>query len=380
MTYPTKGHPTEGLVVPAVGQQPYLRPVILDTIRDNELLVEIHATGIRHTDIACIDGKLPAEFPCVLGHEGAGVVLQTGMGITDVNVGDKVILSYSFCANCAQCLSGHPAYCYNLIAQNFGGKRPDGSRTMHLPRDETEVFANFFGQSSFCRVALVTRACVVRVAPDTPLAIFAPLGCGVQTGAGAVLNTLNVRAGSSVAVFGVGAVGLSAIMAARLRDARLVIAVDLDSSRLEMARELGANHVLLGRSKEDVLQRIQEICAPSNGVEFAVDCSGATSVIETMLDSLATRGRAASVRAPPPGKRAGVEVFSHLTLGREYVGCHQGSSVAEEMIPYLIEQHRKGRFPVQKLITRYQVENYQQAFHDLKLGHTIKAVLQWRDD
>ncbi|OGM49495.1 alcohol dehydrogenase [Aspergillus bombycis] len=368
---------TEALVVSAVGNEPRLSPVILDTLRDDELLVEMHATGICHTDVACMEGKLPTGFPCVLGHEGAGVVLRTGKGVKDVSEGDKVILSYNFCTGCQQCLCGQPAYCDNLVAQNFGGKRPDGSRTIRLPNSEQEVFANFFGQSSFCRVALVNRASVARVAADTPLDIFAPLGCGVQTGAGAVLNTLNVQEGTSVAVFGVGAVGQSAIMAARLRGASIIIAVDLEDSRLEMARELGATHTLLGST--NVSQQISAICAPSNGVEFAVDCSGVTQVIETMLDSLATRGRAASVGSPAPGKRAGVDVFAHLTLGREYVGCHQGSSVAEQMIPYLIDQHKQGKFPVEKLITYYPVEHYQQAFRDLKHGRAIKAVLRWKE-
>ncbi|KAL3450255.1 chaperonin 10-like protein [Aspergillus insuetus] len=372
---------TEALVVPAVGTDPGFAPVILDSVRDDELLVEIHATGICHTDIACIEGKLPAEFPCVLGHEGAGVVLQIGDGVQGIRQGDKVLLSYNFCSTCRQCRAGEPAYCENLVAQNFGGRRADGSRTMRLAGDEaTHVFANFFGQSSLSRVALVNRASVVRVAPDTPLHMFAPLGCGVQTGAGAVLNTLNVQEGSSVAVFGVGAVGLSAIMAARLRNARIIIAVDLESSRLEMAHELGATHTLIGGSDGDVRQRIRDICAPTNGAEFAVDCSGATQVIEVMLDSLAVRGRAASVGAPAPGKRAGVDVFAHLTLGREYVGCHQGSSVAEEMIPYLVEQNKQGRFPLQKLITYYAVEDHQRAFDDVKNGRAVKAVLRWTAD
>ncbi|BCS30147.1 NAD(P)-dependent alcohol dehydrogenase [Aspergillus puulaauensis] len=371
-------YPTDALVVFAVGEEPRFSPVTLDTIRDDELLVEIHATGICHTDIACMEGKLPAAFPCILGHEGAGVVLQAGKEVNDVNIGDKVILSYNFCKTCPQCQSGHPAYCENLVAQNFGGKRTDGSRTISLPTGEPEVFANFFGQSSFSRVAIVSRASVARVAADTPLDTFAALGCGVQTGAGAVLHTLNVREGNSVAVFGVGAVGLSAIMAAKLRGARTIIAVDLEASRLEMARELGATHALLGGS-ENLLQQIREICAPSNGVQFAVDCSGATQVVETMLDSLATRGRAASVGAPAPGRRAGVDVFSHLTLGREYVGCHQGSSVAEQMIPYLIEQTKQGRFPMQKLLTFYPVEQYREAFQDLKQGRAIKGVLRWKE-
>lgn len=263
------------------------------------------------------------------------MVIRIGKGVKDVNKGDKVVLSYNFCTKCNQCLSNQPAYCSNVIAQNFGGKRSDGSRIMRLPDDDgPEVFANFFGQSSFCRVALVKRASVVRVEADVPLDIVAPMGCGVQTGAGAILNTLNVQEGTSVAVFGVGAVGLSAIMAARLRGARVIIAVDLEDSRLKIARKLGATHAVLGGSG-DTLQQIRQICTPLEGLQLAVDCLGATQVIETMLDSLATRRRAASVGSPSPGTRAGVDVYFHITLGREYVGCHQGSSVAEKVCRFL---------------------------------------------
>ncbi|KAL3429098.1 alcohol dehydrogenase [Aspergillus tetrazonus] len=382
-------YPTEALLVSTVGAKPQLSPVILDAIRDDEVLVEIHATGVCHTDIACIEGKLPAAYPCVLGHEGAGVVLETGRSITDITPGDKVLLSYNFCGSCSQCHAGHPAYCENMLALNFGGKRLDGTRTIRpansaeAPKNsEDTIFANFFGQSSFSRVALVARASVTVVASDTPLDLFAPLGCGIQTGAGAILNTLDVREGSTVAVFGVGAVGLSAIMAAaRLRKARTVIAVDLDSKRLALARELGATHTVLVGSKEggDVLQQIRDICAPANGLAYAVDCSGVPGVIETMLDVLGTRGRAASVGAPAPGKRAGVDVFSHLTMGKEYVGCHQGSAVSKEMLPYLIEQHGKGDFPLDKMIAYYPVEEYQRALEDLKCGRAIKAVLRWKE-
>ena len=243
---------------------------------------------------------------------------------------------------------------------------------------------------------MVSKSSVVEVPDDTPLELFAPLGCGIQTGAGAVLNSLNVSPGSSVAVFGVGSVGLSAIMAAKMRGAQTIIAVDLQPSRLEVALDIGATHAFVG-SDGDVVQQIRNICQPHNGVAFALDCSGAVLVIENMIDSLATRGRAVSVGAPGPTKRVSVNVFSHLTLGRQYVGCHQGDSIASEvqypyttilsffvayqchqMIPFLIEQQRKGLFPLEKLISHYNLDQSHQAMEDMKNGKTIKPVLRWR--
>ncbi|KAL4969092.1 NAD(P)-dependent alcohol dehydrogenase [Aspergillus stella-maris] len=398
-------YPAEALVVHARGELPRLTPVILDDPRHDELLVEIHATGICHTDIACMEGTLPAEFPAVLGHEGAGIVLRASP-TSDIVPGDKVILSYNFCRTCAQCVSGHLAYCENILPLNFGGTRADAdaSRTITLPSTEATapaaetappIFANFFGQSSLARVALVQRSSVVGVPSSTNLSRFAPLGCGVQTGAGAVLNTLDIPAcngsGSghnskaSIAIFGAGAVGLSAIMAARLRGAEPIIAIDLQESRLAMAREMGATHVVdgaAGGGGAAVVQRIREICAAAGaaggGVQYAVDCTGSTAVIETMLNSLGLRGRAASVGAPPPGRRAGVDVFAHLVGGKQYLGCHQGGSVAGKMIPYLIEQNQAGKFPLEKMIQYYGAEDHERAFEDLKRGRAIKAVLVWK--
>lgn len=251
----------------------------------------------------------------------------------NVFIGAKVLLSYNFCGSCSQCASHSPAYCEKLVPLNFGGRRLDRSATVTLPGGK-EVFANFFGQSSFARLAIVSKSGIVEVPDDTPLELFAPLGCGIQTGAGAVLNSLNVPPGSSAAIFGVGSVGLSAIMAAKMRGAQTIIAVDLQPSRLEVALNIGATHALVG-SDSDIVQQIRSICQPHNGVAFALDCSGAVPVIENMIDSLATRGRAVSVGAPDPIKRVSVNVFSHLTLGRQYVGCHQGDSVSSEVrCPY----------------------------------------------
>lgn len=263
------------------------------------------------------------------------MVLEVGSAVKDVKKGDKVLLSYNFCGDCPHCIEGHPAYCESMIPLNFGGKRLDGTQTVSLAKDpSTPLFANFFGQSTFSRVALVSGSSLVRVPDSTPLELFAPLGCGLQTGAGSIFKSLNVKPGSKVAIFGAGCVGLSAIMAAKIRGAAMIIAVDIQPDRLEMARELGATHLLNGKD-EDLLQQIQELCKPGKGVDYALDCSGVLSVIETMIQSLGMRGRATSAGAPAPGKRVAVDVFSHLVSGREYVGCHQGGSVAAEVWNFL---------------------------------------------
>ena len=259
---------------------------------------------------------------------GAGVIVDTGKDVGGVSVGDKVLLSYAHCNKCSECLSGHLPYCQELLAMNFGGQRSDGTSALSL-QDGSKLHGHFFGQSSFSRLAVVSQSSLVKVPSDVPLSLFAPLGCGLQTGAGAVLNTLNVQPGSTVAIFGVGSVGLSAIMACRIRQAKEIIAVDIQASRLELARELGATSTI--NSKEvNVIEEIKKICPPV-GVRYALDCSGVPAVIEQMIDSLGTRGRACSVGAPAPGKRASVDVFSHLVMGRQYVGCHQGESIAKEV-------------------------------------------------
>jgi Zn-dependent alcohol dehydrogenase len=260
-------------------------------------------------------------------HEiGAGVVVSKGSDVTSVSEGDKVLLS-SHCETCPPCLSGHPAYCHDFNLRNFGGKRPDGSSAVVLP-GKKPVFSSFFGQSSWARHALVHRSSLVRVAPETELGLLAPLGCGVQTGAGAVLNSLNVREGSSLAVFGVGSVGMSAIMAGKLRGAKTIIAIDVQPARLELAKRLGATHCVV--SSKDVVEDIRKICPPV-GVDFALDCTGITSVIETMIAALGTRGRAATAGAPGFGSTISVDVMAHLTYGKEYVGCCEGDSLPSKV-------------------------------------------------
>lgn len=306
---------TTALVLQEINKPFSLGEVTIDKVRDDEALVEIHATGLCHTDLSCADGTLPASAPAVLGHEGwlspfptyiegyltivgAGIVKEVGSKITDLVPGDKVLLSYAHCGACEPCASGHPAYCYSFVPLNFGGKRSDGSSTLYIHKDGERqgTYSSFFGQSSFARHTVVHRSSLIKVSNNTDLALFSPLGCGLQTGAGAILNTLNVKVGKTVAIFGVGSVGMSAVLAAKMRGAKEIIAVDLQQTRLDLAAKLGATQTLLGDDPE-LVSKIQKL-SPPNGVHYAVDCSGIPAVVENMVDCLGTLGKAATVGAP----------------------------------------------------------------------------------
>ncbi|KAK4039000.1 chaperonin 10-like protein [Parachaetomium inaequale] len=375
---------TTALVVPELNGKFALREVRLADMQPDEVLVEIYASGLCHTDLSFATGLLPCEPNAVLGHEGAGIVLAAGASVTHVSAGDKVLLSFSHCETCAPCTSGHPAYCHGFNARNFGGRRPDGTHAMFIPsgqgegkKEEEGIFSAFFGQSSFARHTLAHRSTVVKVPQDTDLALFAPLGCGMQTGAGAILNTLGVKPGSSVAVFGVGSVGMAAVMAAKkIAGAGMVIAVDVQADRLDLAKTLGATHALLA-SDGDVVRGIRELCPPL-GVDYAVDCTGVPAVIRNMIDCLGTRGRGATVGAPGFGKCVSVDVMEHLTYGKEYVGCVEGDSLPAKFIPYLMDVHAKGKFPMERFIKYYDFEDYEKAIEDIHRGEVIKAVLRWK--
>ncbi|KAG6095401.1 hypothetical protein E4U30_002488 [Claviceps sp. LM220 group G6] len=369
---------TKALVLHKIKGSFSFETIRLDALRPTEALVQIHASGICHTDLSIADGTIPATAPAVLGHEGGGVVEQVGSQVKHVVPGDKVLLSFSHCQECAQCKDGHPAYCYSFMPLNFGGNRLDGSAVMRQDKqDGKALFSSFFGQSCFAQYAVVSMSSLVKVPPDTDLALFAPLGCGLQTGAGAVLNALDVKVGKSLAVFGTGSVGLSAIMAAKMRGANPIIAIDVQQSRLDLASELGATHTLLGNDAE-LVYKIKKISS-RNGVDYAVDCSGVTAVVATMVDCLGNRGHATSVGAPSPGEKIAIDVTAHLTCGRRYSGCCEGDAIPSEMIPFLMKEHANGNYPVDKLVSYYDFRDHQRALDDTKRGAAVKAVLIWKE-
>ena len=346
-----------------------LREVELDDPRPDEVRVRLHAVGICHTDLAHRDGHAAFDLPAVLGHEGAGVIEAVGEQVSDVKVGERVGLSFHACRHCGACKAARPAYCAEAFAGNFAGARPDGSRPLRL--DGQPVASAFFGQSSFAHRAIVAARNVVQVPDDLPLERLAPFGCGFQTGAGAVLNTLQLKGGQSVAVFGAGAVGLSAVMAAKAVGAGPIIAVDLRDERLALAKDLGADVVFRG-DQPDLAKAIRHTVR--GGVDAAVDCVGAPDVLGSAFKSLSVGGTCVLLGLPRRGAEVAVDMTA-LLQGRRLVGSIEGDADPQVFIPQLIDLHRRGLFPIERLIRLYPFEAINEAAHDMEQGRTVKPVL-----
>lgn len=362
---------TEAAVVESAGAEFVIQPVLLADLQPHEVLVDVKAAGLCHTDLSVAQGGLPFPLPGVLGHEGAGVVSAVGPGVTRVSAGDTVILSFTSCGSCGNCRDGHPAYCDTWLPANLiGGARTDGSSP--ISRDGKALGAHFFGQSSFARQAVVDERSVVKVETVLPFELLSPLACGVQTGAGTVWNAIRPRPGSSLAVFGAGAVGLSAIMAAALSPAVTIIAVDMVVSRLELARELGATHTIHALAVQDVPAEIRKITG--GGADATIEATGHTAVLEQAVFSTAARGQVMAVGAPAFGATAAVDV-NFIMPGRRVQGITLGDSETETLIPAIVALMEAGRFPVEKLVSTYKLEDLNQAAADMKAGAAIKPVL-----
>jgi aryl-alcohol dehydrogenase len=324
-----------------------------------------------HTDAAVRSGDLPTPLPVVLGHEGAGVVESVGAGVRKVAAGDHVVISVNSCGQCDSCLSGHPSICHSIFPLNFAGARFDGSHA--LTGGAGRVHDQFFGQSSFATRALAHERNVVKVPSDVPLELLGPLACGIQTGAGSVLNALRVGPGESFAVFGSGAVGLSAVMAARVGGATTIIAVDVLPARLELARELGATHVVNGRECDAVaeIQKITRI-----GVKHALDTTGNVNVIRGAIEALRMGGVCGILGASAAGAELSFPVSPFMSMSKSLRGIIEGDSVPDIFIPQLIELYRQGRFPFDKLLRFYALEDINQALADSEKGLTVKPVIR----
>jgi aryl-alcohol dehydrogenase len=337
-----------------------------------EVLVRIVAVGVCHTDIIVRDQYYPVPLPAVLGHEGAGMVEAVGPGVTAVEPGDHVVLSFASCGVCGPCLTGHPAHCGDFFALNFGGGRKDGS-TATCDAHGGALHDHFFGQSSFGSFAMAHERNIVKVAKEAPLELLGPLGCGIQTGAGAVLRALEVPSGASFAAFGSGAVGLSAIMAARVAGATTIIAVDVTPSRLDLAKELGATHVVNSR-ETDAVEAIREITG--GGADFTLESSGRPEVLRQAIDALTIMGTCGIVGAPKLGTEASFDVNMVMVPGKRIMGIVEGDVVPQVFIPELIALHAQGRFPFDRLVKFYDFADINQAVADSESGVTIKPILR----
>jgi len=359
-------------VVRSQGAPFTVEQVELDEPRHNEVRVRLVATGICHTDAIVRDGVYPTPLPAVLGHEGAGIVEAIGDSVTSVKPGDHVVLAAAYCGHCKRCRRGQMAYCENLFAADFGGRRLDGS-TAFTGADGEVLSSHFFGQSSFATYTNAVEESVVKVDPNVPLEHLGPLGCGINTGAGTVLNELRPEVGSSLAVFGTGAVGSAAIMAAKVADCRIIVAVDIHDSRLELARELGATHTINSLT-EDVAARLTEI-TDGEGIDNVVDTTGRPELLRQAADALGNRGTVALVGAARPGTEVSFEIGASLVKGWTFKTVVQGSSVPQDFIPKLIQLWQAGRFPFEKLVQDYDLEHINDGFEDSKTGVTVKPVI-----
>ncbi|MBC7946713.1 MAG: NAD(P)-dependent alcohol dehydrogenase [Chitinophagaceae bacterium] len=376
MTTTSENRKIRAAVVREKGGLFLLEDIELNTrLRPDEVLIRIVAAGVCQTDAHVRDQDLPVPLPLVLGHEGAGVVEAVGDAVVSIEIGDHVVLSYPSCGHCHPCLQGTPAYCEHGMQLCFGGSRLDGSTALskQLPDNSPElIHGHFFAQSSFATYAIASERNVITVPGDLPLELLAPIGCGIQTGAGAILNSLQLALGTSIAVFGAGAVGLSAVMAAIIAGATTIIAVDVNDERLALASTLGATHTINGK-KEDTKSRIKEIA--KSGVDYVLEITAHPPMLTLALEVLGPLGTAALIGGAPAGTKASIDMNT-LLAGHRLRGIVQGDAVSQIFIPRLIEFYRAGQFPIDKLIRYYDFKDINLAFADAKSGKTIKPVLK----
>ncbi|KAK5744631.1 hypothetical protein LTR17_002026 [Elasticomyces elasticus] len=360
------------------------------------LLIEMLASGICHTDLLITSipahPSYPLHYPRVAGHEGAGYIRAIGLNVRnkDLVVGDPVLLSYYSCMDCVTCKLGRPNHCpsfgYNVIGQPDAFKSADG---------QTDVAGSFFGQSSFANLSVVKESSVVSaktlIEKPEELKLFAPLGCGLQTGAGSVLKIAKAGKGDSVMVSGLGGVGLAAVMAAKIAGCHEIIGVDINASRVGRCEEFGATTALNTQNLPDLAGSLKQAANDGRGPDIFIDSNillspmpkasgptGVSAVQQAAYKSLANGGTLVLVGASPdPVQRLDIDVRDMMTRCVKVVGCIMGDSNPEVFIPELVKYYREGRFPIDRMTTFYKAEDFKTALHDMHSGETIKAVLEW---
>jgi len=347
-----------------------IEEVEIDEPRPDEILIKIVSSGLCHTDLVARMQYLPIPLPGVFGHEGAGVVEKIGSQVRKVKPGDHVVTSFMSCGVCTACKKGRPGWCSEFRRLNFGGRRADGTATMR--KGGETIYGSFFGQSTFASHALVNERNTIKVPSDVPLEILSPMGCGIQTGAGGVINTLAAKPGSSIAIFGIGSVGLSAIMAAVVSGCTRIIGIDIVEERLKMAKEFGATHIL-NASKVDVVEEIRKLTG--GGIEYTLECTGNPKVFRQAVDSLMMGGACGLIGVAPVGVEANLEMQTILD-GRTIKGIVEGDCIPDIFIPQLIDIYKQGRFPFDRLLKFYSLEQINEAAEDSEKGRTLKAVLR----
>jgi Zn-dependent alcohol dehydrogenase len=340
-----------------------------------EVKVQIRAAGLCHSDVSVVNGTIPWAVPAVLGHEGAGVVIEVGSEVRSVVVGDHVILStIASCGGCRQCLGGHPWRCYSTM----------GNRSQPFEFDG-QPCSNFAATSCFAEETVVTEVQAIPIPKDVPFAVAALVGCGVITGAGAVFNRTDVQPGDRAIVFGVGGVGLNVIQALRIKQAGMIIAVDTLASKEAVARQFGATHFLDSTHTEDLVAAIRTLAPYSStaltgpfnagGMDWSYDVVGHPSVTKVAMEVLDWGGTCVVIGVPAPTVET-AQLYTRFThVDRNLIGCRAGSYVSQRDFPMIINLYRRGQFLLDELVTQsYPIESFHDAVHDMHEGRLARGV------
>ena len=344
--------------------------LVLDPPRSGEARVRIAAAGVCHSDWHFVSGDLQTPMPVVLGHEGAGVVEEVGPNVTRVKPGDHVVLLWrAGCGHCEYCSIGKPALCSASRGMRATGTLADGTSRLRGTAGEVK---HFLGVSCFAEQAVVPEMNLLPIGVEVPLDIAALVGCAVMTGVGAVINTAGVRPGTSVLIVGAGGVGLSAVMGARLAGADPIIVADLVPKKLELAQELGATNVLDGRS--DLVESVRALTG--EGVDFAFECIGNSALLAQAVKALRRGGTAVAVGLPRADAEVSLNVVELVTQEKSLKGSIYGSTRHFADIPRLISLYRRGRLPIDRLLTRrYRLTEINEAYQALLNGEFARAVI-----
>jgi alcohol dehydrogenase len=352
-----------------------IEEIELETPGQGEVLIRMGAAGLCHSDLSVINGDRPRPTPMALGHEAAGVVEELGPGVEDLKKGDHVVLVFvPSCGHCNPCAEGRPALCEPGAAANTAGTLLSGARRL-FRRDGKPVY-HHMGCSAFAEYSVVSRRSVVKIDPELPLDEAALFGCAVLTGVGAVVNTGQVRAGSSVAVVGLGGVGLASILGAVASGARCVVAVDLSDEKLALAKELGATHTF-NAADADLIEKVKQ--ATKGGVDYAVEMAGSVRAFETAYRITRRGGTTITAGLPPPSATWAMPSTNLVAEERTIKGSYIGTCVPSRDLPRYIDLYRQGKLPVNRLMSgRLKLEDINHGFDLLHEGKAVRQVVTFQ--
>lgn len=361
-----------GAAVPYASSRPLaIRTIDLDPPGRDEVLIKVAAAGLCHSDLSVVNGDRPRPMPMALGHEGSGVVVEVGEGVTDLVPGDHVVIVFvPSCGHCIPCAEGRPALCEPGAAANGVGTLLSGERRLHHDGHDVN---HHMGCSIFAEHAVVSRRSLVKVDPEIPLEEAALFGCAVLTGVGAVVNTAEMRAGTTCAVIGLGGVGLAAVLGAYAAGASTIVAVDLSPAKLEEAKKLGATHTIDAKDP-DAKEKIRAITR--GGVDYAFEFAGAIRAFELAYGITRRGGMTVTAGLPPPGANFGLPVVNLVAEERTIKGSYIGTCVPSRDVPRYMALYRQGRLPVQKLLSgRLSLDEINAGFDKLHDGSAVRQVV-----